>query len=113
MIKLPKNTSKRLNIIIVGCGQVGATLVAELSCEGHDITVIDKKPQVVQELTNHYDVMGIVGNGASFGTQIEAGIKSANLIIAVTDSDELNLLCCTVARRVGDCAAIARVRNPE
>lgn len=113
MFKLPKSTSKRLNIIIVGCGQVGSTLVAELSSEGHDITVIDKKPQVVQELTNHYDVMGLVGNGASFGTQIEAGIKSANLIIAVTDSDELNLLCCTVARRVGDCAAIARVRNPE
>ena len=102
-----------LNIIIVGCGSVGATLVEQLSAEGHDITVIDKNPAKVNELTDLYDIMGVVGNGASFGVQIEAGIKEANLIIAVTASDELNLLCCTVARRVGDCAAIARVRDPD
>ena len=102
-----------LNIIIVGCGSVGTTLVEQLSAEGHDITVIDKRADKVTELTDLYDIMGIVGNGASFGVQIEAGIKEANLIIAVTESDELNLLCCTVARRVGDCAAIARVRDPD
>ena len=102
-----------LNIIIVGCGSVGSTLVEQLSAEGHDITVIDKNPAKVNELTDLYDIMGVVGNGASFGVQIEAGIKEANLIIAVTASDELNLLCCTVARRVGDCAAIARVRDPD
>lgn len=105
--------AKGLNIIIVGCGRVGATLVEELSAEGHDITVIDKDREKIEEITNLYDIMGIVGNGASFGIQIDAGIKDANLIVAVTDSDELNLLCCTVARRVGNCAAIARVRNPE
>lgn len=105
--------AKGLNIIIVGCGRVGSTLVEKLSAEDHDITVIDKDAEKVAELTNLYDVMGIVGNGASFKIQIEAGIKDANLIIAVTASDELNLLCCTVARRVGECAAIARVRNPD
>ena len=102
-----------LNIIIVGCGRVGITLVEQLTAEGHDITVIDKDPERISMLTDLYDIMGVVGNGASFGVQIEAGIKNANLIIAVTESDELNLLCCTVARRVGDCAAIARVRDPD
>lgn len=105
--------AKGLNIIIVGCGRVGSTLVEQLSAEGHDITIIDKDAEKVAQLTGLYDVMGVAGNGASFKTQIEAGIKEANLIIAVTASDELNLLCCTVARRVGECAAIARVRNPD
>ena len=57
--------------------------------------------------------MGIVGNGASYSVQMEAGIENADLLIAVTESDKLNLLCCTVAKRVGDCAAIARVRTPD
>ena len=102
-----------LKIIIVGCGKVGANLVDQLSKEGHDITVIDKKAEKIQDITNTYDVMGIVGNGASYSTQMEAGIEETDLIIAVTDSDELNLLCCTVAKRVGKCAAIARVRTPD
>ena len=102
-----------LKIIIVGCGKVGANLVDQLSKEGHDITVIDKKAEKIQDITNIYDVMGLVGNGASYSTQMEAGIEETDLIIAVTDSDELNRLCCTVAKRVGTCAAIARVRTPD
>lgn len=102
-----------LKIIIVGCGKVGANLVDQLSKEGLDITVIDKKAEKIQDITNTYDVMGLVGNGASYSTQMEAGIEETDLIIAVTDSDELNLLCCTVAKRVGKCAAIARVRTPD
>lgn len=102
-----------LKIIIVGCGKVGANLVDQLSKEGHDITVIDKKAEKIQDITNIYDVMGLVGNGASYSTQMEAGIEETDLIIAVTDSDELNLLCCTVAKRVGKCAAIVRVRTPD
>ena len=102
-----------LKIIIVGCGKVGANLVDQLSKEGHEITVIDKKAEKIQDITNIYDVMGLVGNGASYSTQMEAGIEETDLIIAVTDSDELNLLCCTVAKRVGKCAAIARVRTPD
>ncbi len=102
-----------LNIIIVGCGVVGTALVEQLVLENHDITVVDTSPQKVQKITDMYDVMGVVGNGASFSIQKDAGIIDADLIIAVTDSDELNLLCCTVASRVGHCATIAKVRNPE
>ena len=102
-----------LKIIIVGCGKVGTTLVESLSREEHDITVIDSDGEVIQKVTSAYDVMGITGNGSSYSVQIEAGIEYADLIIAVTESDELNLLCCTIAKKVGDCAAIARVRNPD
>ena len=112
-VKSRKNTVRGLQIIIVGCGKVGATLVEQLSKEGHDITIIDKNGEKVQTISGMYDVMGIAGNGASYSVQMDAGIENADLLIAVTDSDELNLLCCTVAKRVGDCAAIARVRTPD
>lgn len=109
-----KNPMKQgLNIIIVGCGKVGITLVEQLGKEGHDITIIDKNARKIQEITNLYDVLGLVGNGASYSVQMEAGIEKTDLIIAVTESDELNLLCCTIAKRVGNCAAIARVRTPD
>lgn len=102
-----------LKIIIVGCGKVGTTLVERLSQENHDVTIIDVDSDIVQRVAGTYDVMGITGNGASYSIQIEAGINQADLIIAVTESDERNLLCCTIAKKVGDCAAIARVRNPD
>lgn len=111
--KQTSSTKKGLKIIIVGCGKVGATLTEQLSKEGHDITLIDKNPRALNALADLYDVMGIVGNGASYSIQMEAGIENADLLISVTNSDELNLLCCTVAKRVGDCAAIARVRTPD
>lgn len=113
MFNSKKARKKALNIIIVGCGKVGTTLIEQLSKEGNDITVIDKNAGKIQSITNMYDVMGLVGNGASYSVQMEAGIENTDLIIAVTDSDELNLLCCTVAKRVGNCAAIARVRTPD
>ncbi len=108
-----KNKVKGLQIIIVGCGKVGRTLVEQLSKEGNDITIVDKDAEKVQTISGLYDVMGVTGNGASYSVQMDAGIENADLIIAVTDSDELNLLCCTVAKRVGNCAAIARVRTPD
>lgn len=108
---MPKN--KGLSIIIVGCGKVGLTLVEQLSREGHDITVIDRNKELVEYISGTYDVMGVVGNGASYSIQKEAGIENTDLIIAVTESDELNLLCCTVAKRVSGCSAIARVRTPD
>ncbi len=108
-----KNQKHGLNIIIVGCGKVGSSIVEQLIKEGHDITIIDKNPDKIQELSNIHDIMGLVGNGASYSVQMEAGIEKADLIIAVTGSDELNLLCCTVATQVGNCAAIARVRTPD
>lgn len=113
LMKRGSKPKQGLNIIIVGCGKVGKTLVEQLSNEGHDITVIDQSAQRVQDIAAAYDVMGINGNGASFSTLMDAGIERADLIIAVTQSDELNLLCCTVAKRVAKCSAIARVRNPD
>ena len=113
MFKKHHPMKQGLRIIIVGCGKVGRTLIEQLSKEGHDITVIDKNSEMIQQMINLYDVMGIEGNGASHSTQQEAGILDADLIVAVTESDELNLLCCTIARQVGNCAAIARVRTPD
>ena len=104
---------QKLNIIIAGCGKVGATLVERLSAVGHDITVIDADNSVVSNITSTYDVMGIVGNGASYSVQQEAGISNCDLMIAVTESDELNLLCCSMAKKMGNCASVARVRNPD
>ncbi len=101
-----------MKIIIVGCGNVGSTLAEQLSKEGYDITIIDAKEQLVNNLTNTFDVLGVVGNGASLGVQIEAGVKEADLLIAVTRSDELNLLCCLIAKKAGGCHTIARVSSP-
>ena len=101
-----------MNIVIVGCGRVGETLAAQLNEEGNNITVIDVDTDSVKALVDRYDVMGIVGNGATHTVQEEAGINDADLFIAVTGSDELNLLCCTVAKRGGKCQTIARVKNP-
>ena len=114
MLGIKKETKKGLQIIIVGCGKVGRTLVEQLTQEGHNITIIDRDAQKVQAIANLYDVMGVHGNGASYSLLQEAGIENTDLLIAVTESDELNLLCCTVAKKVGsNLAAIARVRNPD
>lgn len=101
-----------MKIIIVGCGKVGTALTAQLSGEGHDIAVIDLDSAVVTDITNNYDVMGLVGNGASYSVLKEADVEETDLLIAATDSDELNLLCCLIAKKVGGCGTIARVRNP-
>lgn len=102
-----------MNIIIVGCGKVGEVLAEQLNDEGDNITVIDLDPKKVGAVTSRYDVMGVVGNGATHLTQQEAGITHADLLIAVTGSDELNLLCCLIAKKAGNCQTIARVRSPE
>lgn len=101
-----------MNIIIVGCGKVGYTLVEQLSNEDHSITVIDEKPERVSRITDELDAMGIIGNGINHQTLLEAGISSAHLLIAVTGDDEKNLLCCVIARKTGHCQTIARIRNP-
>ena len=101
-----------MNIIIVGCGKVGRSLVEQLSSENHDISIVDPKAYVVQSMVDMYDVFGIVGNGASYNVLTEVGVEEADLLIAVTNSDELNLLCCLIAKKAGKCATIARVSNP-
>lgn len=102
-----------MNIIIVGCGKVGEVLAEQLNDEGDNITVIDLDSKKVSAVMSRYDVMGVVGNGATHLTQQKAGIIHADLLIAVTGSDELNLLCCLIAKKAGNCQTIARVRSPE
>ncbi|MBR6395941.1 MAG: Trk system potassium transporter TrkA [Lachnospiraceae bacterium] len=101
-----------MKIIIVGCGKVGFTIASQLSSEDHDIVIIDPNAAVISSVTDELDIMGIVGNGVSHETLMEAGVKDADLVIAVTNSDEQNLICCLIARKAGHCRTIARVRNP-
>lgn len=102
-----------MHIIIVGCGKVGQTLAVQLNNDGNNITVIDLSAAKVNEVISRHDIMGVVGNGATHLIQQEAGIQKADLLIAVTGSDELNLLCCLIAKKEGNCQTIARVRNPQ
>lgn len=102
-----------MNIIVVGCGKIGQKLIEELSCEKHDVTAVDIRPAVIRELTARFDIMGVTGNGAVIDVLEEAGIQSAEVLIAVTGSDEINLLTCLIAKKSGGCRTIARVRNPE
>lgn len=102
-----------MKIVIVGDGKIGSTLAEQLSREGHDITIIDRSPTPLQQTGEALDILCIEGNGATAAVQIEAGVDTADLMIAVTASDELNLLCCLVAKKVGARHTIARVRNPE
>jgi trk system potassium uptake protein TrkA len=101
-----------MNIIIVGCGKVGSTLAQQLNGENHNIVVIDSNPDRVANMTDALDAKVLLGNGVSFKMLQEAGISHADLLIAVTDSDEENLLCCCIAKKAGHCKTIARVRNP-
>ena len=101
-----------MQIIIVGCGKVGRTLAEQLQEEESDITLIDVSANVINSLQDDIDAMGIVGNGASINTLMEAGVDKADILIAVTGSDEMNLLCCLIAQKTGHCQTIARVRNP-
>ncbi|MBQ9983452.1 MAG: Trk system potassium transporter TrkA [Lachnospiraceae bacterium] len=102
-----------MKIIIVGCGKVGYTLAQQLDEEGHDITVVDTNGDKIEQAISTLDVQGIEGNGTTFNVLSEAGIKLADLLIAVTARDEVNLLCCLMAKKTGNCNTIARVRNPE
>lgn len=102
-----------MNIIIVGNGKVGRTLTRQLAKEGHDVVVIDKDPQVIEDVINDFDVMGICGNGACYDIQKQAGTDKADLLIAATQTDELNILCCLLAKKIGVGHSIARVRTPE
>ncbi len=101
-------------IIVVGAGKVGKTITRRLTDEGHNLVVIDRSESKLEELSNQCDCMLLTGSGASHQTLEEAGITVSDLMIAVTDSDELNLLCCTIAKQFNpDISTIARVRNPD
>ncbi len=103
-----------MNIVIAGCGNMGRKLVELLSQEkDNNLTVIDIKASEVNDFVALNDVMGIEGSGANIDTLTDAGVAYADIFIAVTDSDELNLLSCLMARKLGNCQTIARVRKPE
>ncbi|HAE45122.1 MAG TPA: Trk system potassium transporter TrkA [Lachnospiraceae bacterium] len=101
-----------MKIIIVGCGKVGGTLAKQLCSEGHDITVLDKDSNKLRAMSSGYDVLALEGDASSYNDLKEAGVETADILIAVTDSDEKNLLCCLIGRKTGNLKAIARVRNP-
>ena len=102
-----------MNIIVAGCGKIGRKLIADLVAEGHDVTAMDNSPRVVEDITNSFDVMGICGNCADCETLKEAGAQDADIFISVTSSDELNMLSCFLAQKIGAYRTIARIRNPE
>ena len=102
-----------MNIIIVGLGKLGMTLTKQLVNEGHSITVVDTNNEKLTNAVDTYDVLGVWGNGATVETLEEAGASKAKLIIAATASDEMNILCCLIANRMGTENTVARVRNPD
>ncbi len=102
-----------MKILIVGCGKVGTSMLASLVGEGHEVVAIDNNPAALDELTNVYDAMCVCGNGVDSDVLIEAGAAQADLFAAITDSDEVNMLSCFLARKMGAKNTIARIRTPE
>ncbi len=103
-----------MNIIIAGAGRVGITLARQLSAEGNDITIIDSDSRIIHSSMESMDVMAVQGNCASMGVLRHAGVEEADLLIAATNADEMNLLCCTTAHGINpNIHTIARIRNPE
>ena len=102
-----------MKIVIIGLGTIGKTILKSLSSEDHTISIIDEDKDKIESLIEQYDVFGVVGNGACMDIQKEAGMEDADLAMAMTKSDELNVFACLVAKKIGVKNTIARVRNPE
>ncbi len=102
-----------MKIVIIGLGTIGKTILKTLSGKEHTITIIDEDKDNIEKLIEKYDVQGVVGNGACLDIQREAGVRGADVIIVLTDSDELNVFACLVAKKLGVKSTVARVRNPE
>lgn len=102
-----------MNIIVMGCGKIGEEILSSLVAEGHDVTAIDINEDVISDITNNYDIMSVCGNGSDYAVLEEANAGKADMFIAVTSSDELNMLSCFIARKMGASNTIARVRNRE
>ena len=103
-----------MDIIIAGGGKVGMTMARQLAAAGHNLTIVDQNPQVVDEAVQRYDALGICGNCASREVLDRAAIAEAELVIAATNADEVNLLCCLTAHGMNpNVHTIARIRNPE
>ena len=102
-----------MKIVIVGDGKVGSTLAEQLSKENHDIVIIDQNPSPLRNSMDKLDVISILGNGASYTVQMQADVGKSDILIAATSSDEVNMICCLLARKLGARHTIARIRNPE
>lgn len=102
-----------MKIVIIGLGTIGKTILKNLSGEGHTITIIDEDKAKIEALIERYDVFGVVGNGACLDIQKEANMQDADLAIVLTNSDEMNVFACLVAKKIGVKNTIARVRNPD
>lgn len=102
-----------MKIIIVGLGKIGETILDSLVREGHDVTAVDINPSVISNITNVYDVICLCGNGTDVDTLTEAGAKDADMFVAVTSSDEFNMLACFLAKSLGAGHTVARIRTPD
>ena len=102
-----------MKVVVVGNGKVGHAIIEATCQEGHEVIVIDKKPNNIEDIIDNFDVIGIVGNGASYDILMEAGVGKADLLVAATDSDETNILACLIAQKIGAKATVARVRSYE
>jgi trk system potassium uptake protein TrkA len=102
-----------MKIIIIGAGKVGFTLAENLVVENNDVTIVDKNPLALEKAEENIEVMCIKGNGVSASVLVEAGVDGADMLIAVTGSDEINMLCCLTAKKLGAVQTVARVRDPE
>lgn len=102
-----------MKILVIGVGKVGQNIAEHLVKEGHDIVVVDEREEVVRHCCDSLDVMGIKGNGANVKVLLEAKAEDADMLIATTASDEINMLCCLIAKRLGTGHVIARIRDPE
>lgn len=102
-----------MKIAVVGGGLIGTTVISQLSHEGYDVVVIERDEQRLKYITDRYDVMGVLGSGANLSVLKDAEVGKADLLVALTNQDELNILCCMSAKKLGASAAVARVRNPE
>lgn len=102
-----------MKIIVAGCGKIGITLIENFVNEGHEVVALDSNPDAITDITNVYDAMGVCGSATDCDTLAEAGVDKADVFVAATDADELNMLSCFLAKRMGASHTIARIRKPE
>ncbi len=102
-----------MKIVVIGCGKIGTAVISSLVSEGHDVVAVDENPSAIDDIRDVYDVICICGNGADYDTLLEAGIDKTDAFVAITGSDELNMLSCVIAKKMGAKHTVARIRNPE
>lgn len=102
-----------MNILIIGAGEIGQHLAGMLTTENHDVTIVDEEESILEEVANHYDLLTIAGSGTSARALVKAGVKKMDLVIAVTNVDEINMVAAMMSKRLGAKKTVARIRNAE